>query len=105
VGAKVSSLESPPFLLKCSGFLYFAPLYKKEENVMRLVKILLIVVLLSLPIVSYGTGELSSAGTVIHFPEKEELKPYYEEPTTLDGWFRGLTLIQKVEIYTWWEEK
>ena len=64
---------------------------------MKFLKILLIIVLLSISFISYGTSTIESGDKVIY------LCPPPEEFNTLDEWFHKLPLIQKVEIYTYWQ--
>jgi len=60
---------------------------------MKLLKILLIIALLLVPIISYGTGTIESGDRMVY------LCPEPEEPTTLDEWFCNLSLNDKIEIY------
>ena len=58
---------------------------------MKFLKIVLIIVLLCVPLVSYGTGSMSSGDKVVYFEKAE--------PSTLNEWFCGLSLSEKIEIY------
>ena len=62
---------------------------------MKFLKIVLIIVLLCVPLVSYGTGSMSSGDKVVYFEE--------EEPATLNEWFYGLSLREKIDVYTYWQ--
>ena len=64
---------------------------------MKFLKILLIVVLLLTPLISYGTGSITSGDKTVYFEE--------EEPATLNEWFYGLSLNEKIEIYNYWKEE
>ena len=63
---------------------------------MKYLKILLIIVLLSITFVSYGTGSITSNDETVCFKEPE--------PTTLNDWFYNLSLSKKIEIYNSWKE-
>ena len=62
---------------------------------MKLIKILLIIVLLCMPLISYGTGHITSGDKIVYFEP--------EEPRTLDEWFYGLSLREKIDVYTYWQ--
>ena len=64
---------------------------------MKFLKILLIIVLLSISFISYGTGTIESGDKVIY------LCPPPEEYNTLNEWFYGLTLREKIDVYTYWQ--
>ena len=63
---------------------------------MKLLKIVLIIALLCVPLVSYGTGSISSGETCITFEA--------EEPNSLNEWFYNLSLSEKIELYNYWKE-
>lgn len=61
---------------------------------MKFLKIILIIVLLLVMCsISFGTGTLESADKTIY------LCPPPEEPTSLNEWFYNLKLSEKIEIY------
>ena len=64
---------------------------------MKFLKILLIIVLLSVPIISYGTGTITSNDKTFYFEE--------EEPNSLNEWFRNLSLREKIDVYTYWSQR
>ena len=60
---------------------------------MKFLKIILIIVLLTVPLISYGTGTITSGDNAVYLCSEPE------EPTTLDEWFCNLSLSEKIEIY------
>ena len=64
---------------------------------MKFLKILLIIVLLSVPIISYGTGTITSNDKTFYFEE--------EEPNSLNEWFYNLSLREKIDVYTYWSQR
>lgn len=64
---------------------------------MKFLKILLIIVLLSISFISYGTGTIESGAKTIY------LCPPPEEFNTLDEWFASLSLREKIDVYTYWQ--
>lgn len=65
---------------------------------MKFLKIILIIVLLSVPLISFGTGTITSGDNMIGFE-------VYEEYNTLNEWFASLTLREKIDVYTYWQQK
>lgn len=63
---------------------------------MKFLKILLIIVLLFVPLISYGTGTIESGDKTIYFER-------YEEYNTLDEWFINLSLREKIDVYAYWQ--
>ena len=61
---------------------------------MKYLKILLIIVLLSVPVISYGTGTITIGDEVVYFEP--------EEPTSLNEWFANLSIREKVDVYVYW---
>lgn len=64
---------------------------------MKFLKIILIIVLLCVPLVSYGTGTIESGEKTIY------ICPPPEEPTSLNEWFYDLKLSEKIEIYNYYK--
>ena len=64
---------------------------------MKFLEILLIIVLLSVSFVSYGTGSIVSSDKVVY------MCPPPEEYNTLDEWFANLSLREKIDVYTYWQ--
>ena len=62
---------------------------------MKFLKILLIIVLLTVPLISYGTGTIESGDKVYLCPPPEY--------NTLDEWFCNLPLREKIDVYTYWQ--
>ena len=63
---------------------------------MKFLKILLIIVLLSVSFISYGTGSITSVDKTFYFEK-------YEEYNTLDEWFYNLSLREKIDVYIYWQ--
>ena len=63
---------------------------------MKFLKILLIIVLLSISFISYGTGTIESGDKTVY------LCPKPEEKSILNGWFKNLPVIEKMRLYTYW---
>ena len=61
---------------------------------MKFLKIILIIVLFSVSFISYGTGSITSGDKTVYFEK---------EPTTLNEWFYGLSLSEKIEIYNYYK--
>jgi len=64
---------------------------------MKFLKILLIIVLLSMSVIAYGSGSITSGEKTVY------LCPPPEEPNTLNEWFYKLTLREKIDVYTYWQ--
>lgn len=64
---------------------------------MKFLKILLIIVLLSVPVISYSTGNITSGDKTVYFEPGE--------PTTLNEWFVNLSLREKIDVYTIWQSR
>ena len=65
---------------------------------MKFLKILLIIVLLCVPVISYSTGTIESGDKTVYFER-------YEEYNTLDEWFTNLSLREKIDVYTYWSQR
>ena len=67
---------------------------------MKILKIILIITLLVVTSVafSYGTGTIESGDKTVCFER-------YEEYNTLDEWFTSLTLREKIDVYTYWQQR
>jgi hypothetical protein len=63
---------------------------------MKFLKIILVIVLLSIPLISYGTGTITSGDNVVFFER-------HEEYNTLDEWFTRLSLREKIDVYMYWQ--
>ena len=63
---------------------------------MKFLKILLIIVLLCVPLVSYGTGTIESGDKTVYLCPP----PEYD---TLNEWFTNLSLREKIDVYTYWQ--
>ena len=62
---------------------------------MKFLKILLIIVLLLVPVISYSTGTITSGDNIVQFK--------LGQPSTLNEWFYGLNLREKIDVYTCWQ--
>ena len=58
---------------------------------MKFLKIILIIVLLCVTTIAYGSGTITSGDNKVTFEKAE--------PSTLNEWFCGLNLSEKIEIY------
>ena len=63
---------------------------------MKFLKILLIIALLSVSLISYGEGTITSGDKIVQFER-------YDEYNTLNEWFASLTLREKIDVYNYWQ--
>ena len=62
---------------------------------MKFLKIILIIVLLSMPLISLGSGTITSGDKTIYLSEPEE-------KSILNDWFKNLPVTEKMKLHTYW---